>query len=96
MFLCFCAAGNALAEATPHHARVALLAPTTSITPGRDLWLAVHFQLDQGWHIYWINPGDSGQPPVLQWQIPAGFRAGEIQMAGPGKAEKLPTRRLWV
>ena len=45
----------------------------------------MHFQLDPGWHIYWINPGDSGQPPVLRWQLPPGFIAGEIRWPFPDK-----------
>lgn len=23
-------------------------------------WLAVAFELDPGWHVYWVNPGDAG------------------------------------
>lgn len=46
--------------------------------------------MDPGWHIYWINPGDSGQPPSFQWQMPAGFSAGEIQSPRPERMQATP------
>ena len=69
------------------HARVALLARQTAIAPGSDLQLGVHFILEPGWHIYWINPGDSGQPPSLKWQLPHDFSAGEIQWPQPERMQ---------
>src|SRR5215831_6017276 len=68
------------------HARLELI----SQSPGTDgqLWLGVHFALEKDWHIYWVNPGDSGQPPVLKWQLPPGFGAGEIQWPLPEKLKR--------
>ncbi|HEX3094552.1 MAG TPA: protein-disulfide reductase DsbD domain-containing protein, partial [Candidatus Angelobacter sp.] len=43
--------------------------------------------LEPGWHIYWINPGDSGQPPSFKWQLPPGFSAGEIQWPRPERMQ---------
>jgi thiol:disulfide interchange protein DsbD len=54
--------------------------------------LGVHFLLEPGWHIYWVNPGDSGQPPVLKWQLPAAFSASEIQWPRPERMQS--TREL--
>jgi DsbC/DsbD-like thiol-disulfide interchange protein len=88
LVLCFCSfwiGGSALTQTSPHHARPELVSQTISAAPGRELWLALHFRLDPGWHVYWTNPGDSGQPPVLKWQLPAGFSAGEIQWPAPEK-----------
>jgi thiol:disulfide interchange protein DsbD len=67
------------------HARVELIAENTGVTPGHPLLLGIHFQLEKDWHIYWTNPGDSGQPPVVLWQLPSGFSAGEIQWPRPEK-----------
>ena len=68
------------------HARLELLAEA----PGASgtLWLGVHFALEKDWHVYWVNPGDSGQPPVLKWQLPAGFSAGEIKWPAPEKLKR--------
>ncbi len=74
-----------------NHARVELIAERAAVASHQRLWLGVHFQLEKGWHIYWINSGDSGQPPAFHWQLPAGFRAGEIQWPRP---EKLKTSTL--
>ncbi|MGC2698432.1 MAG: protein-disulfide reductase DsbD domain-containing protein [Candidatus Angelobacter sp.] len=72
------------------HARVELLSRQDAASPATDLQLGVHFILEPGWHIYWINPGDSGQPPVLKWQLPAGFTAGEIEWPRPERMQPNP------
>jgi DsbC/DsbD-like thiol-disulfide interchange protein len=72
------------------HARIELLAQQSSVAPGADLLLGVHFLLEPGWHIYWVNPGDSGQPPVFKWQLPAGFTAGEIEWPRPERMQSTP------
>lgn len=69
------------------HAHVELLSRQTAISPGSGLQLGVHFILEPGWHIYWINPGDSGQPPSLKWQLPPGFTAGEIEWPRPERMQ---------
>jgi len=73
------------------HARVELVSRQQTAVPGTDLMLGVHFILEKGWHIYWINPGDSGQPPVFKWQLPAGFTAGEIEWPRPERMQSSPT-----
>jgi DsbC/DsbD-like thiol-disulfide interchange protein len=77
--------------ANAKHARVELLQRETSVSTGHPLTLGVHFVLEPGWHIYWINPGDSGQPPSLEWQLPAGFTAGEIEWPRPERLQSSPT-----
>ena len=54
--------------------------------------LGVHFTLEKGWHIYWINPGDSGQPPSFKWNLPPGFSAGEIGWPRPERLQ--PNKEL--
>jgi hypothetical protein len=39
--------------------------------------------LEKGWHIYWINPGDSGEPPRVTWQLPPGFNPGVLEWPAP-------------
>ena len=68
---------------------VSLVAETDSIAPGHPFWVAVRFHMEKGWHIYWTNPGDSGEPPRVQWKLPAGFQAGELQWPHP---ERLTTK----
>lgn len=68
---------------TEHHARAQLIAEDDSLRPGDTPWVGLLFDLDKGWHIYWTNPGDSGEPPRVTWELPAGFRAGEIRWPSP-------------
>ncbi|HEV8052359.1 MAG TPA: thioredoxin family protein, partial [Parachlamydiaceae bacterium] len=35
-------------------------------------------KLDDKWQAYWKNPGDSGMPPVVAWNLPEGFEAGPL------------------
>lgn len=65
------------------HAKVDLVAESNSIQAGKTAWIGVLFDLEKGWHIYWENPGDSGEPPKVQWQLPAGFHAGEVRWPTP-------------
>jgi len=43
----------------------------------------VELKLDEGWHTYWKNPGDAGSPTKIEWQLPTGISAGEIQWPLP-------------
>jgi DsbC/DsbD-like thiol-disulfide interchange protein len=80
-------AGAMAQQGSAQHVRVELLARQVSVRPGSDLQFGVHFILESGWHIYWINPGDSGEPPSFRWQLPAGFTAGQIQWPRPERIQ---------
>jgi thiol:disulfide interchange protein DsbD len=67
------------------HGVVSLVTETSSIQPGGEFTLGIHFALEPGWHIYWINSGDSGETPRITWQLPPGFSAGEIKWPAPSK-----------
>jgi thiol:disulfide interchange protein DsbD len=43
--------------------------------------------MDEQWHTYWKNPGASGMPTQIKWNLPDGFYAGEIQWPYPQKFE---------
>ena len=61
------------------------------VAPGKPLQLGLRLDHQPGWHTYWKNPGDSGLPTLLNWQLPAGFAAGEIEWPTP---KKLPVGPL--
>lgn len=60
-----------------------LLADTTAVEPGKPFRVAVHFKIEPKWHIYWIYPGDSGQPPEVKWKLPEGFIVGDLEWPVP-------------
>lgn len=51
-------------------ARIQILTETQSIQPGRPTWIAVRMDLDDDWHTYWQNPGETGQAPRFTWKLP--------------------------
>jgi thiol:disulfide interchange protein DsbD len=52
---------------------------------GQPLWLGLQLTHQPEWHTYWLNPGDSGLPTVLEWTLPAGVTAGDIAWPTPKK-----------
>jgi len=64
-------------------AHVQLIWDGSAPRPGHTLWVGALFQLDPGWHIYWQNPGDSGEPPKILWKLPPNFHSGAILWPRP-------------
>lgn len=52
---------------------------------GQPLWVGLQLTHQPEWHTYWRNPGDSGLPTQVEWQLPAGIQAGEVQWPLPRK-----------
>jgi thiol:disulfide interchange protein len=77
------------AQAAHTQARLLLAAETTR--PGETVLAGVQLQMDPHWHTYWRNPGASGMATKIEWQLPPGVGAGEIQWPIP---EKLPDEDL--
>jgi len=69
------------------HGTLELITENDSVRPGQAFWAGLHFVLERGWHIYWVNPGDSGEPPMVQWNLPAGLQAGPIEWPTPKRLE---------
>jgi DsbC/DsbD-like thiol-disulfide interchange protein len=64
-------------------AEAELVAERDAVVPGEPLTVALRLKAIPGWHTYWRNPGDSGEPTRIEWQLPAGFSAGEIEWPAP-------------
>jgi len=71
------------APAFEDHVEAALIAERNALVPGEDNWLALRLQPDPGWHVYWLNPGDSGIATSLQWSLPANVEAGPLHWPHP-------------
>ncbi len=72
------------------HLTVELLPLQASIQPGSSSLIGLHFTLDKGWHVYWINAGDSGEPPSVKWTLPDGITAGAMQFPAPRRLPLAP------
>lgn len=64
-----------------------VLAERNNVQAGEDIWIAMEQSIYPEWHTYWKNPGDSGSAPVNSWNLPEGFKIGDIQWPVP---EKIP------
>ena len=65
------------------HGTLEMVSDASSIAPGHEFTVGLQFKMEHGWHIYWVNPGDSGEPPRITWQLPKGLTAGEVQWPAP-------------
>jgi thiol:disulfide interchange protein DsbD len=70
-----------LAVANP--LKVSLIADTTAVVPGTPFALGLRLRHPDGWHTYWKHPGAVGLATSVKWELPPGFRAGEIQWPAP-------------
>src|ERR1700704_3580458 len=83
----FALSGNVAAT---DNVKARLVSEVSAIAPGQSFWVALEFNIRDGWHTYWRNPGDSGQATTLKWQLPAGFTAGDVVWATPHRFELPP------
>lgn len=74
-------------ENTPP-AKAELISDVTSIEPGKSFWAGLYIKMEPGWHIYWKNPGSTGFPPSIEWELPEGITVSEIHWPTPIKKEK--------
>ena len=65
------------------HVHVQLVTPEDQLYPGGNNFVGLYFKLEPGWHIYWKNAGDSGEPPHIHWTLPEGVTAGPMQFPAP-------------
>src|SRR6058998_3302781 len=65
--------------------RTELLADTNAIVPGKPFTIGLLLRMAPGWHTYWKFSGDAGLPTEINWNLPAGWKAGEIQWPIPLK-----------
>lgn len=68
--------GAAVSVRAPH-GTARLICDHDALSPGGAFRAGFLVYPDPGWHVYWVNPGDSGSPPSLTWNATAGTRIGE-------------------
>lgn len=64
---------------------VKLLLSADAARPGETVMAGLRLKMAPRWHTYWRNAGDSGAPTKIEWQLPEGITAGEIQWPIPEK-----------
>ncbi len=85
-FICVLFAGIAPAGAdvvTSKELTARLVSENSQVAPGETVSVALHQKMAPGWHTYWQNPGDSGQSPMLKWQLPDGISVKQAAWPTP-------------
>lgn len=86
VFLLLCLPAFAQTTVTTEHVKAQLLAHAPDgIAAGKDVRLALSIEHQPHWHTYWRNPGDSGIATTLDWTLPEGVKAGEIEWPTPSQ-----------
>ena len=63
--------------------KIQMIAEDTTIKAGTPFWVAIHLNIDEKWHIYWKNPGETGYPTSVEWSLPEGFHASDLYWPYP-------------
>ena len=72
------------------HVDAKLISEVKTAQPGASFWVAARLQMNDGWHTYWRNPGDSGLETTIDWKLPEGFSVGEINWPYPERISEPP------
>src|SRR5262245_30275319 len=83
VFLLIGGYGPSMGASEGPRVQVELLSEVAAVAPGQPFRVALRQRIAPGWHTYWMNPGDSGEPPRIEWDLPSGFRAGEFAWPFP-------------
>lgn len=82
LFLWLTTATNAFATTSlsvdTGRVEASLLSSHYTVTPGQTFQIALKTELDENWHTYWRNPGDSGEPVQITWILPDTLSADDI------------------
>ena len=70
-------------SAKTDHAEISIVGNTNIISEPGVIQLGYKFVFTPGWHTYWINPGDSGGPPIFEFNSPSGWDIKENIWPGP-------------
>jgi len=63
--------------------RVELVSDSAGIQPGQPFHVGLHLQHPGGYHSYWKFAGIVGVPTSIKWNLPDGWKAGEIEWPEP-------------
>lgn len=76
-------AAQASSTGASRNVQVELVSEVEWVQPGTSFVLGIRQQMAPGWHTYWLNPGDSGLPTRMRWELPEGFQAEPFEWPVP-------------
>jgi thiol:disulfide interchange protein DsbD len=79
--LLFCTLAYSNPEETGH-ARASLITNLQD-SQQESFYVGVRLEMQEGWHTYWENPGDSGSPFDAQWNVDQGIIVENVEWPTP-------------
>lgn len=67
--------------------QIELIAEDESIQLNHPFWVAIKMSIDPDWHTYWKNPGETGAPVSINWELPPGFEVLSVEWPFPHRFE---------
>lgn len=65
------------------HSEGSLVPTVRQAAPGQPFMVGIRIKLEEHWHCYWRNPGDSGLATEVVWDLPSGWQVSPMQWARP-------------
>jgi len=84
------AAASPSDRASTGEVEVRLISASSQVSPGQTVLVALEQRISPHWHTYWKNPGDSGQPTSIDWQLPKNITASDIHWPAPKRFDVGP------
>ena len=81
-----CAAANGAAP--KDLVKAELLTDVETVQPGQPFHLGVLLRIKPDWHVYWKYPGESGSPTRVEFKLPDGWQADELQFPIPKRFDQ--------
>ena len=69
--------------ASNDQAQLRLISASSGTGGSERLRLGLHFQMAEGWKIYWRSPGEAGYPPQVDWSGSENLESAEIRWPVP-------------
>ena len=68
---------------TTGHADVSLVKSEQSISEDGEIFIGIRMDMQTHWHTYWKNPGDSGGPLKVIWDLPENVEVSDVIWPAP-------------
>ena len=65
------------------HADVSLVKSEQSISEDGEIFIGIRMDMQTHWHTYWKNPGDSGGPLKVIWDLPENVEVSDVIWPAP-------------
>lgn len=73
------------ADTKSKHVKASLIVRNAVVKPGDTAHVAVVFKIEKDWHIYWLNPGNSGMETKVIPALPKGYVLDGLVFPAPDR-----------